>query len=659
MRVTRFSTLIGAAGFAGLVVGACGGGETTATPVRASTPAPTPTPVVVVVTATPGPTAAPSPTPTPGPTPTPVIVIQAPTATPEPGKGAATEEIKSFRWVQGSLNWKSPLKRGGTHTYGFLTPSAGTDPILNRSFTVSVAVNMVYNQLVRCTPAPLLQVADIGGCVPGPDLAASWQVSPDGKTWTFKLDPGATWQKVPQDARGYDAKLSNLYGRAVNADDIVHSVNYWKGKLTRPNGQPQGTPSGTDFGGNIAATRAVDPRTVEFALTQPDPFLPSTLAEFNARIVPPEVFALDGDYNTRTVGSGAFILRKYDRQVEWEAIANPNFWRKGADGKPLPYLDAHVVKVMSATLGRSALITGQIDGHLNPGVTGPAAAVNFARQCPTCQVTEFFQPNSSFALGFRTVGDNAPFTDRRARLAMAKAIDYETLVQNVHEGAGIVIPGTDPWTVFWDQMPTLKQMGNDLPDDDNPFIFNLEKARQLWAASGHKTGEKMTMIYWEYSAINTKEMVALAAMLSKNLNIEIEAVKPSDIGTFYSATGFLGPPHQQFPFLAMYVTNIGTNDSIQPRWMSADNPNNQAQFKNPRIDQIAVEWGTNPPPQRVKQLGKELYTLEIQELRRMPLPSPARYGLYSGRVRNVWQQVRGGEMFHQGAGAAELVWLDR
>ena len=666
----------------GLVVAACGGGGATATPrviertvVATPTAGPTPTArvveqtVVVVATAGPTPTArivertvvvvaTAGPTPTPAPTGTPIILIQTATATPVPGFGAATREVLGFRWINQELNWRQAPKRGGTHVYAFPIPSGGTDPILSRSFTVMAAVNTAYNQLFRCKLAPDLEIADINQCTPSSDLAISFEVSSDGRVWTLKLDPNATWQRVPEGARGYSTDLSSLYGRAVVADDIVHTVGYWQGTLTKPDGSPQGTPSSTAFAANIAEARAIDEKTVQFTLTNPDPVLPSTLSTFNARVVPPEVFNLDGDYTQRTVGSGAFILEKWDRTVEWSSVANPNFWRMGGDGQPLPYIDRHTVKRIGTDTARSGMITGVVDSALNVGVSGPSSAVAFARQCQSCQVIEFSQAHASFALGFRTEGDTAPFKDRRARLAIAKSIDYEALITNVHEGAASVFPNTNPWPATFDAKPTLQDLGAGASDDENPYIYNPELARELWAASGHSTGEKYTLIYHEYSSRNTNQSIFIASSISDILDIDVEAVKAANIAIYYTAVGFLGPPHQQFEGLAMYTSNVGTTNAEQPNRMSSDSPENQPQFQRPEIDAFAAEWSQGPSVERAREMALAIYAIEIEELRRMPYPEPFRYATYSGRLRNTWQQIRGGEMFHQGSAHTEVIWLD-
>ena len=638
----------------GLVVAACGGGGATATPrviertvVATPTAGPTPTARIIERTVV--------ATPTAGPPPTAV-----------PKTAGITTNLKGFRWLggQGPANWRQAPKRGGTLVYAFPIPSAGTDPTLNRDFSVSTAVNTAYNKLFTCKKAPLMEAGDPGNCVPVGDLLAEWAVSGDGMEWTLKLQPDAVWHNIPSDARGYTSELSGLYGRSVTAADVVHTFNYWQGNLTKPDGDPQGSPSSLGFTGNLESFEAVDEKTIRVRTKVPDPFFPSTYAAFNARVVPPEVFNLDGDYTQRTVGSGAFMLMEFDRLVEWKSIANPDYFKVGADGEPLPYMDVYNVKVISATLARSGMITGVVDLSLGVGISGPASAVNFTRQCPTCQVIEYFLPaNTSRILQFKVKPTdrfpNPAFADRRARLAIAKAIDYQGMIDNVFEGAAVMTPVEMPWGLLWDSLPTLRQMGNDLPDDENPFVYDPEVAKRLWAESGHSPGEKMKIIYHEYNATHTIYTVTLADSISKALDIDVEAEKVSGIPVLYTATGFTDPNNiQNYEHFVTITRGTGANNAEVPRSMQSFDEENMSAYDNPKIDAIAAEWIQNPTLERERELARALYTEVINDLHRMPAVTEANYEAMSGRVRNMYQQLRGGRCCHQGAELLEIIWLD-
>ena len=690
----QLTGLVAAAVITALVVAACGGADPTAEPpppppptqaplivVPTATPAPTKAPEVVVQTAapqaTPTPpatqapvvvveTAAPQEAPTAAPTPTPRVVVQVPTETPVPGVGGVSELLKGFRWLQGPglESWRQAPKRGGTHTYAFPSPSSGTDQILNRSYTVSTAISFVYNKLFTCQFSPLMVEADPGSCFPVGDLISEWESNADGSSWTIKIHPDAVWHNMPADSRGYTTDLSDLYGRPVVSEDVVHTVNYWQGKLTKPDGEPQGTPSAQQHAQAVESVEVVDDKTLVFNLIGPDPYFTANFSQFNARVVPPEIFNLEGDYSQRTVGSGPFRLDDYDRQVEWGGNANPDYFKTGADGAALPYLDRHQVKVLGGDLTRSGFITGQIDNGLSVGISGPSSALNFGRSCPQCQIIEYFlSSNTSRILGFKHLpNESFPdpyFADRNARLAIAKSIDYESIGENLFEGAWIMTPVAQPWGLLWDSPPTLRQMGLDLPDDENPFVYDPDRAKELWAMAGKEPGEKLTLYYHQYNATHTTYTVALGASIAEALDIEVEVMKVPDISILYSMTGFVNPVDiQNHEFLVTHTRATGAHRAFVPLKNKSDDLQNYFGFNNARMDEIADEWALAPEFEREKELMQEYYAETIKELIYMPAITEASYDVQSGRVRNSYQQLSGGRAFHQGGQLTEIIWLD-
>ena len=511
-----------------MVVAACGGGEDATAPPAPATAAP----IVVVATPTPGPTptpqviiqtAAPAATPTPAPTATPRVIIQTATAPPAQAAGSVTTELKGARFIQGAGldGWRTPPKRGGTHVYGFPSPSRGTDQIINRSYTVSTSSNMAYQKMFTCQYAPLLEVADPGACIPVGDLISEWSSNSDASEWTVTIHPGAAWHDMPEGSRGYTSELSDLYGRPVVAADLIHAVNYWQGNLLKPDGEKQPTPNALAYSREITGMEEVDEKTLKFTLASSDPYFNYTFAQFNPRVTPPDVWELDGHHNDRLVGSGPFMLVEYDREIEWTGLSNPNYYKIGADGEPLPYVDAHKVIIMGGSLARSALITGQIDSASSIGISGPSTALNFGRQCPDCQILEYFIPrNTSRILIFKhrptdRIPD-APFADRKARLAVAKAIDYEFLIDNVYEGAAIMTPISLSWSLVWDQPPSLEEMGLNRPDDENPFVYDADVAKQLWAEAGRSPGENHELHYFAYSSSHANYIEAMAQSIAQD-----------------------------------------------------------------------------------------------------------------------------------------------
>ena len=267
-----------------LVVAACGGADPTPTPTppaEAAVIVHTPTPQATATPAVIAETAAPAATPIPAPTASPAIIVQTATPTAPPKLGAITEEIVGWRVIQGNGldTWRTPPQRGGTFIYGFPLPTRGTDLVLSDSFATAVAVTPSYNSITRCTPAPYLRVGDVGSCTSQGDLATEWSMI-DATTLSFKLAEGVKWHTIDPSHPSYSEELEGLYGREFTADDVVHSVMYWLGKLTKSDGEAQGTPQNNQrFTTQLAGARAIDRYTVELKLGLPDPNYATRLSE--------------------------------------------------------------------------------------------------------------------------------------------------------------------------------------------------------------------------------------------------------------------------------------------------------------------------------------------------------------------------------------------
>ena len=103
-------------------------------------------------------------------------------------------------------------KAGGTFISARTTEATGLDPQLVPAFSRSARSPMMYNQLVRFDPE----------MTPVPELAESWQVSPDGLTWTFKLRQGVKFHDG-QEMTSADVKFTfdRLFEKSPGKSDFI------------------------------------------------------------------------------------------------------------------------------------------------------------------------------------------------------------------------------------------------------------------------------------------------------------------------------------------------------------------------------------------------------------------------------------------------------
>ncbi|UPL48043.1 ABC transporter substrate-binding protein [Hymenobacter sublimis] len=200
------------------------------------------------------------------------------------------------------------------------------DPAFARNQANTWAVTQLYNGLVELD----------NSLKPGPSLARRYDISPDGRRYTFTLRPNAFFHDSEVFAGGK--------GRRVTAQDFVYSFRrLLDGGTASPGGwifrgkvleNSQGEPSDTCF-------VAVNDSTLRIHLQEPFiPFL-GILTMPYAYVVPREAVQKYGkDFREHPVGTGPFRFKEWDEGNAIIYHRNPTYWKKDAQGKQLPYLDA-------------------------------------------------------------------------------------------------------------------------------------------------------------------------------------------------------------------------------------------------------------------------------------------------------------------------------
>src|SRR5580692_384614 len=220
------------------------------------------------------------------------------------------------------------------------------------------AMGCMFDNLIRRDPRD-------GGKTIIPDLAHSWQVAKDGKTYTFLLR---------DDVQFHD-------GAQLTADDVKATFD----RIAKP---PQGIsiPRSILFKA-VSEINAKDPYTVEFKLAEPRPksFIMLAIASGWNVIVRKKTLE-DNNYNLRKLtsypGTGPFRTVRYVENEVRVLEKNPSYWNKG-----LPYLDGiefYNLIPFSPELG-SAILSGRCD-YIR--ITDPVTARK-AKDMPGLSTTAF------------------------------------------------------------------------------------------------------------------------------------------------------------------------------------------------------------------------------------------------------------------------------
>ncbi|MDX8050617.1 ABC transporter substrate-binding protein [Lentzea sp. BCCO 10_0798] len=280
------------------------------------------------------------------------------------------------------------------------------------------------------------KLADLGGDVsPQPRLAEKWEPNADLTRWRITL----------RKAVFHD-------GRPVRAQDVLASY----ARILDPNRAFRAKSSLALI--DLPNSRAVDDRTVEFALKRPFAEFPNALAAFGAYIVPEGA----EDY-TLPVGSGAFSFVSFEPGRSVLLKRNPEYW----EGAPL--LDELEFVIANEESARTnALLGGQVEyAHdLTPTTARSHASGD--------RMTIHRAPNSAVQ-AFAMKVDRAPFDNRDLREALFLLADRPQLVESVLAGSGQV--GNDLFGKGYQHYADLPQRERDL--DKAKFLIRKAGAEGL------------------------------------------------------------------------------------------------------------------------------------------------------------------------------------
>src|SRR3954470_842301 len=341
-------------------------------------------------------------------------------------------------------------KRGGTLRYGISMRPPHFD--IHQSGTINNLGSQacIFDNLIRRDPR------DSGKTII-PDLAHSWEIAKDGKTYTFHLRQGVQFHD----------------GADFTSEDVKATYD----RIAKP---PAGImiPRSTLFA-TVSEIVAPDKKTVVFKLSEPRPasFMMAAFASGWNGIVRKKTLE-DNQYNLRRVvdipGTGPFRSKRRVENEVWVMEKNDKYWNKG-----LPYLDGiefYNLLPFSPELG-SAVLSGRVDyaRALDPATARKAAST------PGLSTAKFYQ---SVIHATWLNAKRKPFDDPRVRRAMHLLFEKQVLVDVVKDVSPLMMGGfIYPFSDFATPKDQLaKRVG--YQDDSGAAI---KEAKSLLAAAGQSS----------------------------------------------------------------------------------------------------------------------------------------------------------------------------
>ncbi|MFT4199085.1 MAG: ABC transporter substrate-binding protein [Pseudoxanthomonas sp.] len=433
---------------------------------------------------------------------------------------------------------------------------------------------------------------------PVPVLARSWQVSADGLTWTFDLQPNVLWHD----------------GQPFTADDVVFSFDDFY-----PATEPRQDAIKREY---FQRVEAIGPTQVRFVLKKPFAPLLDMLGSGIQPVVAKHVYAGHGDYrgnpaNLHPIGTGPFVFKEWKRGAYIRLERNPHYWKPG-----LPYLDAVVFQVIPDAASRAAAFER---GDVQVLRSGDADYADLERLAALPGVVRSEQ-GWELARGHAFLQVNTrrpPLDDARVRQAIAYALDRRFIVDNIFFGAGTPAQGVFA-TGTPEHDPALPQ-----------YSYDPAKAAELIRAAGVKPGTVHLRLLngekggaWERLAEYTRQ-----ALQPLGLDVQVvtsdaatwyQRVSDWDFDLTYNFTFQIGDP-------ALSLAYLYRADSIR----KGSPFNNVTGYANPEADALWQEAADSADPQR---RDASYHRLEALLNRDLPIVSiyEMRYPtLYHGEVHNL------------------------
>jgi len=392
-------------------------------------------------------------------------------------------------------------KKGGTLIFGRGGDSVGLDPAYETDGNSFMICDNVLEALV--------EYADESTKIE-PGLAKSWEISPDGKTYTFHLQQGVTFHD----------------GTPFNADAVVFSLGrqmkerklkfFGKGYEIPPQEKTPEYWVTMEMDNTVDSIEAVDEYTVVFKLKRVEaPFLANMGMDF-ADIISPTAFLKNPkEFIRHPVGTGPFRFVKWVKDDQIVLEKNPNYWDKRGG----PYLDKLVFRTIPDNSVRFLeLKAGSIHLCQFPN----AADIPMAAKDPNL----ILPTQAGMNIGYLGFNHTKPLWQNvHMRKAIAYAINKKAIVDNIYQGMGQVAKNPIPPTM-WGY--------NDAIED---YAYNPEMAKKELELAGFPGGANLPEItLWSMPVArpyNPEGLKVGVAMISDLAKVGIKArIVSYDWGTY-------------------------------------------------------------------------------------------------------------------------------
>jgi len=286
-------------------------------------------------------------------------------------------------------------KKGGRMVMGS-TGGSTTDSMDPATFTSNMNQNL--NWQIRNN---LVEIDHNFNVIP--ELAESWDSTPDAKVWSFKIRKGVEFHN----------------GKTMTAEDVVFSINHHRGEDSKS--------AAKGYLKSIESIKADGKNEVVFTLSGGSADFPFVMGDYHLSICPAGTAGAEFE---KGEGTGGYILEKWEPGVRAFARRNPNYWKEGR----AHFDEIETLSIVDTNARTSALKTGQI----NYMDRAELKTVHLLKKMPGINVSAI---TATAHYTIPMLVNQQPYSDNNVRTALKLAVDREELLKQILRGYGE--PGND------------------------------------------------------------------------------------------------------------------------------------------------------------------------------------------------------------------------
>ncbi|MGI9481983.1 MAG: ABC transporter substrate-binding protein [Hyphomicrobiales bacterium] len=443
-------------------------------------------------------------------------------------------------------------KKGGDFRQG-LTGGA-TGDVLDPARTLdSFMINVSFGQLRN----NLTEISSTGELVP--ELAESWEASPDASVWTFKLRKGVEFHS----------------GKTFEAADVVASLNHHRGEDTKS--------AAKGIVKSIKDVKVDGKETVVVTLEAGSADFPFLMNDYHLAIGEAKE---DGTLAwEKGEGTGGYVLEKFEPGVTCKVKRNPNYWKENA-----AYFDTIENLFIADVVARTAAVrSGEIHAMSNLDLK----TSHLLQRDKNVQVFDTYgNKHNTFPMH----SNKAPFDNNDVRQALKYAINREELLKKILKGKGEL--GNDspvgPANIY-------RATADELPQRP----YDPEKAKHhLKKAGMENLSVKLHVADTAFEgAVDASQLYAESA---KAAGISIEIVREANDG--YWSNVWL-----KKPWCASYWGGRPTEDWIFSQIYSKGADWNESFWDNEQFNKLLVEARAELDTAKRRELYVEMQRIVSNE----------------------------------------------